>query len=490
MADASTSEPRMQPGARLALMLLLAINLFNYIDRQVLAAVSPTIKRTFLQNDEFARTKLGTLNTVFLLSYMVIAPLFGWLGDRMSRWILVAIGVILWSIASGASGLASCFAMLLITRCFVGIGEGAYGPVAPTLLSDLFAIRIRGRVMAIFYAAIPVGGALGYVLGGAVEDALGWRWAFYLVLPPGILLGVLCLFMREPARGEADSRNQPKRSFHWRDYLVLAKTPSYVLNTLGMTAMSFAIGGLAYWMPDYILNRQSICTITEEALVNLDKVGMPSEVIVQLRSMPDRNPDRKPNYAGFVKQLEETLTREDRFKYSDQILSECCTPSLGRINMIFGVIVVVSGLAATLLGGWAGDFLRQRFPGSYFLVSGLSMMFAFPMILLILFTDFPLAWVFLFLAVFFLFFNTGPTNTILANVTHPSIRSSAYALNILIIHSLGDAISPPVMGFIADRRGMDSSLACVSVVVILGGFLWLLGVKHLQRDTALAPTKS
>ena len=169
------------PGARLALALLLSINLFNYIDRQVLAAVEPAIEDEFFPKDPVtgerppgAEGKMGALVTAFMVSYMVIAPLFGWLADRMSRWLLIGVGVVLWSLASGASGwawgpnVAFGYTMLFLTRCFVGIGEAAYGPVAPTIISDLYPIGVRGYVLAWFYMAIPVGSALGYVLGGLV----------------------------------------------------------------------------------------------------------------------------------------------------------------------------------------------------------------------------------------------------------------------------------------------------------------------------------
>ncbi|HJT76093.1 MAG TPA: hypothetical protein VJ739_02735, partial [Gemmataceae bacterium] len=153
-------------------------------------------------------------------------------------------------------------------------------------------------------------------------------------------------------------------------------------------------------------------------------------------------------------------------------------------------LTALLGLLATLAGGSLGDRLRGRFPGSYFLVSGVALVLAFPMILLILVTPFPWAWVFLGLAVFCLFFNTGPTNTILANVTHPAVRASAFALNILVIHALGDAVSPPVIGLIQDKTGsLNAGFAFVSVLVLVGGVLWLWGARYLARDTALAPTR-
>jgi MFS transporter, Spinster family, sphingosine-1-phosphate transporter len=423
------------PGARLALVLLLSINLFNYIDRQVLAAVETDMEETFFPPSEYPRdpvtqepldklveAEIGSLNTAFMFSYMLFAPLFGWLGDRTSRWFLIGVGVTLWTLASGATALAPTFALLWITRCFVGIGEAAYGPVAPTVIADMYPVRQRGAKIAWFYVAIPVGSALGYVLGGLVAKLTGdWRWAFYIVVPPGLALGAWCFFMPEPPRGKVDAA--VSRKARWGDYLVILKTPSYVFVTLGMTAMTFAMGGVAFWMPRYVF---------------------------KVRGWGDK----------------------------------------AEVNIIFGAIVVVAGLAATLLGGWLGDKLKPRFPGSYFLVSGFAMMTGFPMLLLVLFVPFPLAWVFVFAACFCLFFNTGPTNTVLANVTHPAVRASGYALNILIIHAFGDAVSPTIIGYVA--RASDSwntAFGIVSAMFVVGGCLWLWGARYLARDTALAPTR-
>jgi predicted MFS family arabinose efflux permease len=438
VASGSTADksgvPGVAPGAWLALSVLLLINLFNYIDRQVLAAVEPDIRAEFFPKFTDPNTGLetephnakfwmGWLSTAFLVTYMLTAPIFGWLANRMSRWILISIGVLVWSLASGASGLAVVFPLMLLTRCFVGIGEAVYGPVAPDMISDLYPIKKRGQVLAWFYAAIPVGGALGYALGEQATKFSGsWRTAFYMVVPPGILLALWCWFLPEPRRGQADPASTLARQRdRWSDYFILVRTPSYVLNTLGMTAMTFAIGGLAFWVPGFLEYRHA------EKLWGID-----------------------PKTA-------------------------------------FGALTALSGLAATLLGGIAGDRLRGTFPGSYFLVSGAAMLLAFPLLLLLTFLDFPYAWFPLVGAVFCLFFNTGPTNTIIANVTHPLLRAPGFALNILIIHLLGDAISPPVMGFIADHSNFDVSFRFVSGMVLVGGMLWLWGARHLERDTALAP---
>src|SRR4029077_9497626 len=182
--------------ARLSLALLLALNLLNYIDRYVLAAVEPDIRQAFFpaaiatggparEQLMASMAKTGALATAFLVSYILAAPIFGILADRMSRWVLVGIAVAVWSLASGASGLAQTFSLLVLTRCFVGIGEAGYGPAAPTIIADLYPVERRGTMLAWFYMAIPVGSALGYALGGSVAAHWGWRAPFFLVVPPG-----------------------------------------------------------------------------------------------------------------------------------------------------------------------------------------------------------------------------------------------------------------------------------------------------------------
>jgi MFS family permease len=402
-------------GARTALFLLLAINLFNYIDRQVLAALEPDIRATFFAADDVnAMTKTGLLGDAFFVTYMVSAPILGLLADRFSRWIIIGSAVILWSLASGGSGLAATFAILFATRVCVGIGEGGYGPAAPTILSDIFPIETRGRVMAIFCAAIPVGSALGYVIGGLIGTHLGWRWAFYLVAPPGLLLGLLCFWQRDP-RVAADHLAQKSPRRNLRRYLNLFRTRSYLINCIAMTLMTFVTGGLGFWVPAYLRYR-------------------------------NQSPD-----AGMT---------------------------------IFGLITVVAGLVSTLLGGVVADRLRSRFAGSYFWVSGIGMLIACPFFVATLYTPFPAAWIPMFFAIFFLFLNTGPSNTALANVSLPAVRATAFAVNILVIHALGDVQAFWLLGYIGGHTNMHVAFLFVSGIILLSGLAWLLGVKYLPADTA------
>ncbi|MDQ3623955.1 MAG: MFS transporter [Verrucomicrobiota bacterium] len=404
------------PGASRALALLLVINLLCYLDRYILAAVIPAVKAEFLAGDPDANGKAGLLTTAFLVSYMLTAPLFGWLADRFSRWLIIGLSVALWSLASGATGLAGTFLMLLATRVFLGIGEAGYGPSAPTIISDLYPVEKRGQMLAWFFMAIPVGSALGYVFGGVVHHYLGWRWAFFLVVPPGLLLAAICALMPEPRRVSASAGIAPAAPAA-ADYARLLRIPSLITNILAQTAMTFSIGALSVWAPTYI----------HEA-----------------RGQP-----------------------------------------LAQTNVIFGGILVVAGIVSTLLGGWLGDRLRGRFPGSYFIVSGCGMLLGFPATIAMLYVPFPAAWIFIGAAMFFLFLNVGPANTALANVTPRTMRASAFALNILIIHAFGDALSPWLIGWIKDHGTWNLSFFTVSTMMLLAGVIWLCSAKALARDTAL-----
>ena len=413
-----TYNPPVKSGAGLALGLLVAINLFNYIDRFVLAAVEPNIRAAFFAADDpNAMLRTGTLAPAFLFTYMIAAPILGFLADRFSRWLIVGVCVILWSIATAASGFAATFAALFLTRIFVGIGEGGYGPAAPTILADYFALGIRGRIMAIFCGAIPVGSALGYVLGGIINHQLGWRWAFYLVAIPGIVLGLACFWQKDPRPRNNALLPQERRGTRKEDYFALLRNRSFMINCLAQTAMTFALGGLAFWMSAYLI----------------------------FRKQPP----------------------------------ELATP-------MFGGITVVAGLLSTLLGGFVADRLQKRLSGAYFLVSGLGMLLAFPFCLAMLYAPFPLAWVFLFGSVFFVFLNTGPSNAALANVVSTRIRATAFAVNILIIHLFGDALSPPLLGAVAGHYDMTVAFLLVSAAMLISGIIWLLGMKYLAGDTGAA----
>jgi MFS family permease len=235
--------------ARTGLIVLTLINLLNYLDRWIVAALAESMKHSELHLSD---TQLGALMTGLLVVYMLAAPVFGRLGDTRSRNRLLAAGVAIWSVATALAGLARSYVGLFAARAAVGIGEAAYGTISPALLADYFPRPQRGRVFAVFFAAIPVGSALGYIVGGLVDRYFGWRQAFFVAGVPGLVLAALALRLYDPPRGSQDSTEETRPGTTRGAYRTLVRNRAYLLTVLGYAAYTFAIGALAFWTPTFL----------------------------------------------------------------------------------------------------------------------------------------------------------------------------------------------------------------------------------------------
>ena len=411
----------MRSASRL-LWLLFSVNLFNYIDRQILFSVFPAVKADLHLSD----TQLGLLASAFMWVYLSVAPVFGVLADRRSRPRLMGLGVGTWSLATALSGMVRSYGQLLFGRALVGVGEASYGSVAPAMLSDAFEPAHRGRALAVFSMAIPVGSALGYLLGGLFEQAFGWRAAFFIVGIPGMWLAWTVGRLSDVARGgtgQAALTPRPAAVPRLADYLELLKTKSYLLNCLAMTGMTFAVGGLAAWVPTYL---------------------------VRVRGM-----------------------------------------GLAEANLVFGLLTLVSGLGGTMAGGWLGDRLLPRLPTAYFLVSGVGLVLSVPCAAAVILLD-DRTWVLvaIFLAEVFIFLNTGPLNAIVANVSRSEVRATAYAVNIFVIHALGDAISPTIVGMVSDRIGLSAAFWIAPGALALAALFCFWGMRSYAEDAQSVKEKT
>lgn len=242
----------------MALGILTVINFLNYIDRYVVAAVFEPIKREL----HFTDAQLGWLLSAFMIAYAVTAPVFGRLGDVGSRRRVIAAGVALWSLATAGAGLARSFAQMFVPRACVGIGEASCATIAPGIISDFYGEQQRARALAIFYAAIPAGSALGFVLGGELSAHYGWRAAFFVVGLPGLWFALLALTIREPQRGAADAAaSAPSAAPSLpATYRMLWQNSTYVFVTLGFVAYTFAMGGLIGWVPAFLERYDGLST--------------------------------------------------------------------------------------------------------------------------------------------------------------------------------------------------------------------------------------
>jgi predicted MFS family arabinose efflux permease len=231
--------------ATVALVLLTALNLVNYIDRYILPGVQEMVKSEFHVSDE----RIGTLTMWFFITYIVTAPLTGWLGDRLPRKPLIVIGALLWSGTNLFTAMVHNFDGLLVRHAALGIGEASFGIYGPALLSDFYGPEKRNRALTIFNIAIPVGAAMGYSLGSWIAEAHGWRNAFYVSAIPGIVIAFIILFvMREPKRGESEG----KTGKHSGQIIGLLKNPAYLTATMGYAMTTFTIGGISAWIPSFL----------------------------------------------------------------------------------------------------------------------------------------------------------------------------------------------------------------------------------------------
>jgi MFS transporter, Spinster family, sphingosine-1-phosphate transporter len=238
---------KLSPYATLA--ILTGLNLFNYMDRAVLNAVRTPMAKEF--GVDYGES--GRAVTAFMIGYFVTAPLFGYLGDRVTRKWLIAAGIFVWSLGTMLTGYAAGFAMLLAFRVLVGVGEASYATISPSLISDTFAPERRNNALTFFYAAIPAGYALGYVFGGHMAVWFGWRSAFIWAGAPGLALALVLLPFAEPKRGQTEAAGTPPPAKpKFADFFKLFKDVDYQLVVWGYVANTFALGAFAFWAPTFL----------------------------------------------------------------------------------------------------------------------------------------------------------------------------------------------------------------------------------------------
>jgi MFS family permease len=245
----TTSAPRKLLPPRWMLVILTGLNLFNYLDRFVLSAVLAPLQKELSINDAQA----GRLVTAFMIGYFCTSPVFGWLGDRWSRKWLIAAGIFVWSVGTILTGFAATFSIMVGYRILVGLGEASYATISPSLISDSFAPAKRNNALTIFYVAIPVGAALGTIIGGHIAAHWSWRQAFIWAGAPGLFLALVLLPFAEPARGQAEGRStEASQRPTVRDIVNLLRIPDYLLVILGYTAYTFALGAFGHWGPSFL----------------------------------------------------------------------------------------------------------------------------------------------------------------------------------------------------------------------------------------------
>jgi len=235
------------------LVILTLANMLNYLDRNLFNSLAPEIQKDLLLSD----FQVGLLASAFTYIYIIACPLMGLLGDKYKRPKLLSISIMMWSFATGLAGLARGVWTMAIARSSVGIGEAAYSSIGPSLVEDYVPSKWKARAMGIFLVAVPVGSALGYLLGGMLFGAVGWRMAFFVVGGPGILIALGAYFIKEP--NEDLGKNKDPFFTELKNNLKdLIHNRNYMYAVAGYTAFTFVVGAMQVWMPMIIVRTKNM----------------------------------------------------------------------------------------------------------------------------------------------------------------------------------------------------------------------------------------
>ncbi|XP_076364573.1 protein spinster homolog 1-like [Tachypleus tridentatus] len=415
--------------------ILFFLNLINYMDRFTVAGVLTDIKDYY----ELGNSEAGLLQTIFVISYMVMAPVFGYLGDRYSRKLIIGCGVSFWSLTTflGSFVPSGYIGVFMVLRAFVGTGEASYSTIAPTIIADLFFSSMRSKMLALFYFAIPVGSGLGYIVGSEVANLFGnWKWALR-VTPVLGLLSVFLTFttLHDPPRGQADGGSPLKNTNLKEDVQSLASNRSFMWSTGGVTCVAFAVGALAWWAPTYMT-----CAIS----VNGSNV--------------DRN----------------------------------------KVNFIFGVITCVAGITGVILGSASAQYYRRFSARADPIVCAFGVLGSVPLVfggIVVAQKHTSISWALIFFGETFLCMNWPVVADMLLYCVIPTRRALAGALQILASHMFGDASSPYIIGAVSDAvmKGQSESnllkfvslqyaLYITTFVLAIGGLCFIVTAWYIIED--------
>jgi MFS family permease len=404
--------------AWITLAILSGLNMLNYLDRYVMSGVLTPLQKDLHLGD----AEGGWVASAFMLGYFLSAPVFGYLGDRYPRKYLMLAGVMVWSIATAASGLADSFTELVSIRIFVGVGEACFVTMGPSWISDLFAVPRRNTAITLFYVAIPFGSAIGFTIGGWFAEQSDWRHAFLFAGLPGILFALSLLFLREPRRGEADGTatqgiDLPKTSL--ADILGLLRSRRYHLLVWGYTAQTFSIGAFGIWGPTFLNRVHQLPLGQASTLFGAMLAG--AGLLATLLGGLIATHLRRKTPAGYV------------------------------WVMAFSLVAALPACAFALMVG-----------------------------------DATLSLIGLGASMFFLFLPTGPVTSEILEIVPIHLRATGVALCTFIMHLFGDWGSPTIVGAISDWTGsLQKGVLILPLVLMIGAVLWCVLIRFTREPTAV-----
>jgi predicted MFS family arabinose efflux permease len=399
--------------------LLFLLYMFDYIDRLVVVSLFPFLKRDWGLTD----TQCGLLVSAVSWAILFFSFPVSLLIDRWSRKKCIGVMAILWSLATAACAFTKSFPQLFLARTAIGIGEAGYAPGGTAMISALFPEKKRSLIVGIWNASIPLGSALGIVLGGLIATRYGWRHAFGIVALPGLLIALLFFLVKDyrtvdlVTSDKGLDRTAQFRKMRAPDIVrEFTRTPSLYLTFLAFSGNTFLTTALMSWLPSYFNRVQGL---------PMDKASLKSSLIMLMAIFGSP-------LGGYL--ADRWLKKRANARLLFSALSSTAT----------GIIFMVGFY-----------FLREPAQFYFFLAGGTTA---------IAFASSAIA--------------------VTQDVVHPGLRATAYSLCVIIMHLLGSALGALAVGMLSDRFGIQTALTLLPLSALWAGLLFFIGSCFYEQDLA------
>lgn len=472
--------------------LLAVINLLNYLDRNVVYAVFEPIKRDLQVSD----AQLGWLGSAYIIVLSLAALPLGVIGDLRSRRSVITWGVAIWSAATAAGGFVRQFWQLFTCRALVGFGEAGYGPASQAIIAQYYKGKRRAFAIGIYSVGMALGGVLGIWFGGVIAERYSWRWAFILMGIPGLVLALLASRLREVDRPVPPPVTHVLHGWlrsglrgviryvlpiAWWGGLgaVLAGTlalfegiPSQLDTAVFGVCVSIGIAWTVWRLIPVAVQRT-----TEAGAVAADAVvDFQDAAALVLRT---------PTLIWiFLGGAMVTFAVNGLIAWAAAFMQRVHGLSVARVGAEFGLWALAGGVMGALFGGRFADRLQQRWRGGRVLASGMGFVLGGPVCAALLLVD-DLRWFApLIMATYFLYaWYNGPLAAVILDVVPPAVQASVLGAFVLFSHLAGDALAPPLIGYLSDRTGsLRGAMLLLPAVGVLGGVIILIALTTVNRD--------
>jgi MFS family permease len=473
------------------LALLTLINVLNYTDRNVVFALFEPIKRDLRLSD----AQLGWLGSAYVIVLSVMALPLGVIGDLRSRRGVITFGVTLWSLATAAGGLVSRFWQLFVCRALVGVGEAGYMPASQAIVAEYYPGRSRAMAMGIFSVGMAFGGVLGIWLGGELAEAFGWRQAFLLMGAPGLVLAVLAARLREPDQRPPGPIGTALAGWYRKRLPRLLRVARPLIVLIAIGALLSAVLTLAENAPSQVdvavfavfLGAGVAWTVTRLVPLALVQSKRATRVaatafdeFVQASAIVLRTPTLIWIFVGGALV---TFAVNGLIAWAPSFLQRVHGMSPVDVGRTFGLLALAGGVLGALTGGHLADRLQARWAGGRVLSTGVGFVLGGPVCTALLLVERSALFTALVFGTFFLYtWYNGPISAVILDVVPTAVRSSVLGAFVLFSHLAGDAIAPPLVGYLSDRTDLRTAMLVLPAAGVVGGLVILVALATVGRD--------